>query len=129
MYGTDRTDISDYSTMLEVLTRNPGAWKNSGVRQDTDATLRDYMDKLDRGELKTQLNLMNEISKQYGYRSALSAMSQAVRNGCIHHSDAVVLAGRISGYGIDTPSDAGPSLSVYDEAFLGKATVKGGVQA
>lgn len=129
MYGTDRTDVSDYSTMLEVLTRNPGAWKNSGVRQDADTLLREYLDKLDRPELKVKLKLMNDISRQYGYQAALSAMSQAVRNGNIHQSDAVVLAGRICGFGIDTPADKGPSLSVYDEAFLNTNTAEGGVPA
>jgi len=129
MYGADRTDVSDYSTMLEVLTRNPGAWKNSGVRQDADLLLREYLDKLERPELKVKLKLMNDISRQYGYQAALSAMSQAVRNGNIHQSDAVVLAGRICGFGIDTPADKGPSLSVYDEAFLNTNTEQGGVPA
>jgi hypothetical protein len=30
----------------------------------------------------------------------------------------MVLAARITGYGIDTPPEPGPSLSVYDQAFL-----------
>lgn len=129
MYGNDRTDVSDYSTMLEVLSRNPGAWMNSGVRQDADAILREYLDKLERSELKANLKIMNDISKQYGYHSALKAMTQAVRNGKVNRSDATVLAGRISGFGIDTPADSGPSLSVYDEAFLGNSTTKGGISA
>lgn len=32
-YGSDRTDTIDYSTTLYTLMRNPGAWMNSGIRQ------------------------------------------------------------------------------------------------
>ena len=129
MYGEDRTDISDPSTTLEVLCKNPGAWKNSGVRRDADAVLRDYLDKLERAELKTNLKLMNDISKQYGYHSALEAMSQAIRNNRIARSDAVILAERMKRFGIDTPPESGPSLSVYDEAFLNNTPTKGCVSA
>ena len=51
-------------------------------------------------------------------------MTRALNNGCIHSSDARILAERITGYGINTPPDPGPSLSVYDDAFLKEA--KGG---
>ena len=42
----------------------------------------------------------------------------ALKNGGINTSDATIIAQRITGYGIDTPPEEGPSLSVYDEAFL-----------
>ena len=31
IYGSGRTDSSDYSTILHTLMRNPGAWDNSGI--------------------------------------------------------------------------------------------------
>ena len=42
----------------------------------------------------------------------------------INICDASVLAARITGYGISTPPETGPSLEIYDEAFL-----KGGNKA
>lgn len=120
MYGPDRTDVSDYRTMLEVLTKNPGAWENSGIRQDTDLLLREYLDKLQRSELKAKLRLMNDLTKQFDYETALESMALAVKNGNLNRSDTMILAGRISGYGIDTPPEEGPKLSAYDAAFLPK---------
>ncbi|MEG1092907.1 MAG: IS21 family transposase, partial [Acinetobacter sp.] len=51
-YGDSRTDSSDYSTSLEVLSRHAGAWKNSGVRNDTPDLLREYLDSLPKADLK-----------------------------------------------------------------------------
>ena len=45
-------------------------------------------------------------------------MLLALHNGNINESDVTVLAARITGYGIDTPPEIGPSLNVYDYAFL-----------
>lgn len=45
-------------------------------------------------------------------------MEIACARGNINICDASVLAARITGYGIDTPPEAGPSLDAYDEAFL-----------
>ena len=53
-----------------------------------------------------------EVVRQFMVQSALSALS------------ASVLAARITGYGITTPPETGPSLDIYDEAFL-----KGGNKA
>ena len=39
-------------------------------------------------------------------------------NPGVNKSDAVILAARITGYGIYTPPEPGPSLEVYDQAFL-----------
>lgn len=117
-YGETRTDVNDYSTSLEILSRNVGAWKNSGLRMETPDLLRDYLDSLERTELKSRLRLLNELSRQYGYQSAVRAMNMALSNGNINISDATVLAARITGYGIDTPPESGPPLSAYDEAFL-----------
>ena len=45
-------------------------------------------------------------------------MEMAFSRGYINICDASVLAARITGYGINTPPETGPSLEVYDEAFL-----------
>lgn len=61
---------------------------------------------------------MNELTNQYGFQAAACA------RGNINICDASVLAAWITGYGISTPPETGPSLEIYDEAFL-----KGGSKA
>ena len=118
-YGDDRTDESDYSTSIDVLVRNSGAWMNSGLRRDMTDPLRAYMDGLEKKARKAQLSILADLNREYGYTAAVNAMDMALRNnGEIHRSDATILAQRITGYGINTPPDSGPSLKVYDDAFL-----------
>lgn len=119
-YGDARTDVSDYSTSLAVLLRNSGAWRNSGLRQQTPEPLRAYMDSQPKEGRKDCLRIMDELTGQYGWQAAVEAMGMAASRGGINICDAAVLAARITGYGIDTPPEPGPPLSVYDQAFLGK---------
>ena len=117
-YGEGRTDVSDYGTTLAVLMKNSGAWGNSGIRRETPDALRAYMDSQPKEKLKDCLRIMNELTNQYGFPAAASAMEMACTRGNINICDASVLAARITGYGITTPPESGPSLEVYDEAFL-----------
>ena len=64
--------------------------------------------------------LMNGLANQYGFRAAASAMEMASTRGNINICDASVLAARITGYGIYTPPETGPSLAVYNDMFLKK---------
>lgn len=45
-------------------------------------------------------------------------MEMACARGNINICDALVLAAQITGYGIHTLAEIGPSLEVYDEAFF-----------
>lgn len=118
VFGEGRSDISDYSTTLAVLMKNAGAWENSGLRRETPDGLRTYMDAQPREKLKDCLRIMNELTNQYGFEAAVSAMEMASARGNINICDTSVLAARITGYGIHTPPEMGPSLAVYDEVFL-----------
>lgn len=115
-----RTDVSDHSTTLAVLMKNAGAWTNSGIRQESPDIIRRYMDAQNKEKLKDCLRIMNELTDQYGFKAALSAMDMAASRGEVNICDASVLAARITGYGIDTPPEPGPPLTVYDQIFLGK---------
>lgn len=117
-YSEQRTDSVDYSTTLATLMRNVGAWHNSGIREQAPQALREYMDEQPRKLLKDCLRMMDELSKQYGFDAAISAMDIAARRGSVNLCDASVLAARITGYGLDTLPENGPPLTVYDDAFL-----------
>ncbi len=86
-FGDNRTDISDYSTTLSVLMKNSGAWGNSGLRHETPDVLRDYMDAQPKEKLKDCLRIMNELTNQYGFQAATSAMEMACTRGSINICD------------------------------------------
>lgn len=117
-YGNTRTDLSDYSTSLEMLSKNIGAWDNSGFRKDAPELIRDYIDSQPRTGRKFSVRLLSNLTKQYGYQAAVDALELAIKGNSVNKSDAAILAARITGYGIDTPPEPGPSLAVYDQAFL-----------
>ena len=117
-YGENRTDTIDSSTSLDMLAKNIGAWNNSCFRKDAPDLIREYIDGQSRIERKNSIRLLGDLSKQYGYETAIAALEMAIQNHSVHKSDAAILAARISGYGINTPPEPGPSLSVYDAAFL-----------
>ncbi len=118
LYGKDRTDTRDYSTSLAMLSRNAGAWLNSGFRKEVPDLIRDYIDNQPKAERKSTLRLLNELSNQYGIQAAVDALKLAIEKNSVNKSDTAILAARITGYGIDTPPEPGPSLAIYDQTFL-----------
>lgn len=125
-YGDKRTDTMDHSTSLAVLSKNSGAWMNSGVRLDIPDSLRTYLDGQEKSARKANLKLMSTLTDEYGYDAAVEAMVMALANGNINESDVSVLAARITGYGIDTPPEVGPPLTVYDDELIHSRTQMGG---
>lgn len=117
-YGDTRTDLSDYSTSLEMLSKNIGAWPNSGFRKDAPELIREYIDGQPRVGRKSCVRMLSSLTKQYGYQAAVDALELAIKADSVNKSATAVLAARITGYGIDTPPQPGPSLAVYDQAFL-----------
>lgn len=128
-YGDERTDTRDYSTSLAMLAKNAGAWPNSGFRQEVPDLVRNYVDNLPKPDQKSTIQMLNDLSKQYGTKAAVEALKLAIEKDSVNKADATVLAARITGYGIDTPPEPGPSLAVYDQAFLPQSceTTKEGV--
>ena len=98
--------------------KNAGAWRNSGIRNETPDILRTYMDAQPKEKLKDCLKIMNEPTGQHGFAAAAEAMQMAAARGNINICDASVLAAGITGYGIETPPESGPPLTAYDELFL-----------
>lgn len=117
-YGDYRTDLSDYSTTVTMLLHKPGSWHNSGVRLEMPDPLREYMDHLEKPELKNCLALLADLSRQYAFYPAIDAMNRSLRDGRISASDAELICERICSYGLDTPPTEGPDLTRYDKAFL-----------
>lgn len=117
-YGNTRTDTYDYSTTLAMLIKNCGAWQNSGLRKELPDGLRKKLDQQARPQLRSSLRILDHLTQSYGWQAALEAMEKALQQGSLNPVDTEVLAGRIAGYGIQTPPGPGPTLEVYDEIFL-----------
>jgi len=117
-FAERRTDTVDHRTSLAQLLRNPGAWRNSGIRESAPRALRAELDARDRAGLRQALRLMAGLASDFGFEVALAAMEEAAGRGRLNAADACVLAARISGFGLTADPEPGPDLSVYDRAFL-----------
>lgn len=115
LFGRERTDSTDYRTSLAVLMKNPGAWKNCGIRELVTADLRAVLDAQTREELQKTLRTMNALCDQYCFETAVRALEVALGS---HSSSplttAAVIAARIVDGGLDALPEPGPDLREYD---------------
>ena len=114
-FGADRTDSLDYRTSLATLTKNLGAWRNSGVREIIPDKLRQNMDELCREDLRQTVRTLSMLTRSYSFETAVKALETGFATNRTHFADAAVLAARMMGYGLDTPPEKGPDLSGYDQ--------------
>jgi transposase len=122
-YSDQRTDSSDYRTMLATLMRNVGAWPNSGIREQMPAALRLTMDAQPREELRQSLRALQQLSDIYDFETAIGALDESLRLDRTRFCDRAVLAARIHGYGLMSPPEQGPDLRVYDHLLMGGENV------
>ncbi len=118
-FGAARTDQVDVRSTLTRLSRSPGAWANSAVREAVPDRLRTALDGCARIDLKATLKTFAQLAERYGWEVAVQAIDEAVHRGRGVSADATVLAARIATWGADLPATAGPDLTVYDRALLG----------
>ena len=100
---------------MATLTKNVGAWKNSGVREMIPEKLRQNMDELSREDLRQTVRTLSMLTKTYSFETAVKALEEGFSVNRTHFSDAAVLAARMMNYGLDTPPETGPDLSYYDQ--------------
>ena len=122
-FGAARTDQVDVRTTLARLSRNPGAWLNSAVREAVPDRLRTTLDTYARADLKSTLGTFAAIAGRYGWEVAVQAMDEAVARGRSVPADAAVLAARLASWGPEVPATPGPDLTTYDRQLLPVAEV------
>ena len=102
---------------------------STACTQDLPEMLRDYMDSLEKPDRKSRLRLLSELNDQYGYKPAIEAFRLAFeKNGAVRESDAKSLRSASPGMVLILRRKPGPSLSVYDDAFI-KPRQEGGKAA
>jgi transposase len=114
-YGLNRTDTIDWSTSVARLLKNPGSWRNSGIRETIPEELRNKIDGFDREQLKASLRVMKNLSKEYSFETGITAMTQAAKNGCIDNYSTMAIAARMNTSGLGALPSDGPDLFSYDE--------------
>lgn len=114
-FGEERTDSLDYRTTLATLTKNVGAWKNSGVREMIPEPLREKMDRLSREDLRQTVRTLSQLTKSYSFETAVTALEEGLRMSRSGFCDAAVLAARMQDFGLHTPPEKGPDLAPYDQ--------------
>jgi transposase len=119
VYGERRSDSSDYRTSLAVLMNNPGAWKNSGIRELIPDPLKSLMDRQQRTQLHATLKTMHTLSSEYGFEIAVQALAEGVQRSRTSLHDAALLSARIAGYVLNMAPERGQDLHVYEEFLEG----------
>lgn len=116
-FGNQRTDTTDWTTMLDQLIAKPGAWRNSIMRNQVSYELRDYMDDQDRSGLKQVLKTLRDLSGQYSLDIAINALQEVLTRKRVQGLDtnAAMLAARTAHYGLDRPGESGLDLTHYDD--------------
>ena len=118
VYGSSRSDTSNYKTSLEALLRKPGAWKNSDVRHAMNPSGRDYLDALDKAERMRILTTLSKVSEDLSFEAALASLADAIRLGKTDDYSLQALANRAAYEEMGVGLRSGPDLSSYDRAFI-----------
>jgi hypothetical protein len=115
-YGSAPTNSSDPASQLAVLAVKAGGWHESLVRSSLPDDLREYMDSLDKPELRASIRLMRDQNAVSGWDAMVEAVSAAyAATGRVDEASVAVAAARIGSGSVDygEPVD----LSEYDRAL------------
>lgn len=120
-YGSAPTDSSDPGSQLHLLCFKPGGWINSQVRASLSEDLRQYMDSLDKEELKEELRLMRDENARSGWQATLQAIELAHEaTKRVDRASVAVSAARIGSNTQSIVYDQPVDLREYDVVFSGK---------
>lgn len=118
VYGTCRSDSTDYSTSIDMLVKKSGAWKNCALRNKLDGESRSILDEMTKTRRSELLQSLGKNAEQYGFDVALSALEEAVKRGTDDAFSLQALAARKAYDAFGEIPDSGPNLGIYDSAFL-----------
>lgn len=118
VYGSLRSDSTDYATSIDMLVRKSGAWKNSELRNKLDGESRSILDEMTKDQRCDLLRSLGKNAEQYGFDIALSALEEAVKRGTNDAFSMQALAARKAYDAFGEIPDSGPNLGAYDTALL-----------
>ena len=118
IYSSGRTASDNPTAQLSLLRNNPGAWKNSTIREEILKTISSWINSLEKPKLKRCLVRLYTSTIDTGYNPTLSALNSLINsNTYFSVNDISVYAKRIATFS-DIPPASGPDLTIYDDYFL-----------
>lgn len=120
VYGPGRSDSTDYRTTVHRVAQNPGAWRNSPLRESVPETVRVALDAAVRADLQPALHGLADCADRWGFDHAVRALEAAIGLGRTQYADIVALARRMA----LAPSHAaatGTDLRRFDVLLGGRA--------
>lgn len=91
VYRPGRSDSTDYRTTVHRVAQNPGAWRNSALRQGVPEPVREALDTAARADLQAALRGLAHCTDQWGFEHAVRALEEAVARGRTAYADIVAL--------------------------------------
>ncbi|MCY0900432.1 MAG: IS21 family transposase [Firmicutes bacterium] len=96
VYGAGRSDSTDYRTTVHRVSQNPGAWRNSSLRQGVPEAVRVALDAAARADLQAALKGLADCTDQWGFDHAVRALEEAVALGRTAYADIVTIGRRMA---------------------------------
>jgi len=118
-YGKRRTTHVDQQQMMTALIGKRRAWPQSELRASMDGRPgQGFIDGLDRRMFSDYIAVMSSQAAVHGLGQVLDSLDWLVANRRgFSAADLASVVGRVDGFGIDRPPEAGPDLACYDQAF------------
>lgn len=118
-YGNERTASVNIEALLLSLSRKPGSWPNSGIREMMDdCPFKQYLDDPDttRKAVAAALQMLQQLSQTYPFDVARMALDECLRKGReLRSENAVTVANRILTFDIGKADNVtGVDLGKYD---------------
>ena len=119
-FGKHHTATMDQVAMMTALIRKPGAWAQSGFRNNMPAGAgRDFLDGLGRRDLSDWLATIRDQALTMGLAETQDALDWlAGSRPTFTAADLAAVTSRAAGFGLDRAPGDGPDLGCYDQAFL-----------
>lgn len=96
VYGPGRSDSTDYRTTVHRVSQNPGAWRNSALREGLPESVRTTLDAAVRADLQQALQGLAHCAERWGFDHAVRALEEAVGLGRTQYADIVAIARRMA---------------------------------
>jgi len=118
-YGRERTSSQNMGSMLASLSRKPGSWGNSFIREEMlEGPLKSCLESpsITRHQTASTLELLEQLTRTYPYDVAQQALEECLKKGSeLRKDDAVTVANRLMTFDLDRADNVtGVDLNKYN---------------
>ena len=118
-YGSERTSSQNIGSMLASLSRKPGSWGNSFIREEMlEGPLKSYLDSpaTTRRQTASTLELLEQLTRAYPYDVAQQALEECLKKGSdLRKEGAITVANRLMTFDLGKADNVtGVDLNKYN---------------